>query len=94
MAWTLHSLPPYSALGSLNTLTVPTVRSEYIIYTVRRFTNVLLNALSVNVTLSPCCVFLVPQDLAEIVGALASLIDEVQEDVKNCKTLWNRVFVR
>ncbi|CAL8304632.1 unnamed protein product [Lota lota] len=33
------------------------------------------------------------KDLAEIVGALASLIGEVQEDVKNCKTVWNRVFV-
>ncbi|KAG7249125.1 hypothetical protein CRUP_021888, partial [Coryphaenoides rupestris] len=33
------------------------------------------------------------QDLAEIVGALARLISEVQEDVKNCKTVWNRVFV-
>ncbi|KAG7261742.1 hypothetical protein CRUP_021351, partial [Coryphaenoides rupestris] len=32
-------------------------------------------------------------DLAEIVGALARLISEVQEDVKNCKTVWNRVFV-
>ncbi|CAL8282639.1 unnamed protein product [Merluccius merluccius] len=33
------------------------------------------------------------KDLAEIVGALASLISEVQEDVKNCKNVWNRVFV-
>ena len=41
-----------------------------------------------------CCARLILQDLAEIVGALASLISEVQEDVKNCKNVWNRVFVR
>ncbi|XP_030195277.1 protein unc-13 homolog D [Gadus morhua] len=33
------------------------------------------------------------KELAEIVGALAHLTNEVQEDVKNCKTVYNRVFV-
>ncbi|KAJ3608076.1 hypothetical protein NHX12_025126, partial [Muraenolepis orangiensis] len=33
------------------------------------------------------------KDLPEIAGALARLIGEVQEDVKNCKNVWNRVFV-
>ncbi|XP_068614263.1 protein unc-13 homolog D-like [Brachionichthys hirsutus] len=33
------------------------------------------------------------KDLSEIVSALASLIREVQEDVKHNKDVWNRVFV-
>lgn len=34
------------------------------------------------------------QDLSEIVNALSRLIREVQEDIKNNKDVWNRVFVR
>ncbi|KAM6963592.1 protein unc-13 homolog D [Tautogolabrus adspersus] len=33
------------------------------------------------------------KDLSEIVGALSSLIGEVQEDIKHNKDMWNRVFV-
>lgn len=34
------------------------------------------------------------QDLSEIVSALFRLIQEVQEDIKHNKDVWNRVFVR
>lgn len=34
------------------------------------------------------------QDRPDIVNALCRLIGEVQEDIKNNKDVWNRVFVR